>query len=280
MREMGAIAAPLSPASVGLPIDFSEQLRFAEFVATSDLVPKALQGKPANVFLVMQKALALNLAWDVAMSGIHVIDNKVTCGAKLLRVLLRKAGHDLDVHTINDKEAGAKLTLAHRRDRPIEVSYTIAEAQTAGLTNKQVWKSHVKSMLIAAVSRRAVDWHCPEVAHGLDLSDETLAETFGEPIRATSEVIRDEVPGEAAAGQPGGDDPEQAAALELITEALQITDVNKLTELGKKARSRGLLDVTVRDVVTGDGTALGNVTVKTVLLTLMEQLEAATSPAK
>lgn len=259
----------VTPAGMwcGLPMDFTEQMQFAEFVSTSDLVPKALQGKPANVFLVMQKAIALNLAWDIAMSGIHVIDAKVTPGAKLLRILLRRAGHDFEPHDITDKGVTATLTLAHRPNRPVEVTYTIAEAQTAGLTKKQVWQSYVKSMLIAAVTRRAVDWYCPEVAAGLDLSDETLAATFGDPapIQVTSEIVRD-----TGAGDP------KAAAQELITQAQAATTPEDVAALGKDARNRNLLDVTV-SVDTGEGNE--TLTLKEALLALMEKAEKTAADA-
>lgn len=286
-RERPALLAPFDPVALGLPADFTGQMAYAEFVSTSDLVPKALQGKPANVFLIMQKAIALSLPWDVAMSGIHVIDAKVTCGAKLLRMLVRKAGHDLDPHTITDKEAKATLTLSHRPNKPIEITYTIAEAQTAGLTNKQVWKNYVKSMLVAAVTRRAVDWHCPEVAMGLDLSDETLAATFGDtsaPIRATAEIVGDSAPAGAipAPRQPTDDtpagitpeaapeiDPLLTKALEVLEKAGEATDVGTLTRIGKEARTNKLLDQPVG--TTEDGNPLS---LKDALMVRMREVES------
>lgn len=285
MRDRSALMATFNPATLGLPLDFVEQMKFSEFVATSDIVPKALQGKPANCFLVIQKALALNLPWDVAMSGIHVIEGKVTCGAKLLRMMMRKAGHDFDPHTVTDKEAKATLTLAHRPNKPIEVTYSIAEAQTAGLTGKQVWKNYAKSMLIAAVSRRAVDWYCPEVAMGLDLSDDTLAATFGEPVHATAEVITPNIvvpsqrvspeqeDDEFAAGEPVADeqpteDPRRAQALEVLEKARAATDVATLTRLGKGARSKSLLE----QVVENDGE--DPLTLKDALMARMHEVES------
>lgn len=278
MREQPTPLVAFNPAAIGLPVDFGEQMKFAEFVAGSDLVPKALQNKPANCFLVMQKALALNLPWDVAMSGIHVIDNKVTCGAKLLRMLIRKAGHDFDPHTITDKEARGTLTLLHRPNKPIEVVYTIAEAQTAGLTSKAVWKNYVKSMLVAALSRRAVDWHCPEVAMGLDLSDDTLAASIGvaadepgTPVRATAEVVDPAASdGAVPAQRDGADDTEpaaekQAQALEVLEQARQADQVSTLTRLGKDARAKQLLGQVVDEAGT---------TLKDALMARMREVES------
>ena len=272
VRDEPALLAPFDPADLGLPRNLTEQMQFAELVAGSDLVPKALQGKTANCFLVIQKAIALRLPWDVAMSGIHVIENKVTCGAKLLRMLMRRAGHDFFPHSVTDKEAQATLTLAQRPDRPIEVGYTIAEAQTAGLTGKAVWKNYGKSMLVAAASRRAVDWYCPEVAMGLDLSDDTLAAALGlnpeqssGPVRATSEVIDlDDQASTQRAGGQDGEDPARARAAEVLRQAREADDVGVLTKLGKQARQDALLDLVVDD----EGTTL-----KDALMNRMREVE-------
>lgn len=286
MRQPSAAPATFDPRELGLPSNLTEQIQFVDLIAGSDLVPKALQGKTANCFLILQKAIALGLPWDVAMSGIHVIENKVTCGAKLLRMLMHRAGHVFFPHTVTDKEVRATLTLAHRPTEPIEIQYTIAEAQTAGLTGKQVWKNYGKSMLMAAAARRAVDWYCPEIVLGIDISEDTLAESFGETsgtVQANATIVRDTAPESAiprprAAGddQPAAqeqdtaapepeDDPKQALAREALDKAREAVDVATLTRLGKDARSKQLLE----QVVDTEGTTL-----KDALMTRMREVES------
>lgn len=268
-------AAPLAPAvasSFGLPDNFGDQLRLAELVAKSDLVDKKLQGNAANVFMVVQKAIGLNISFDLAVAKTHVIDNKVTPSAELLRILLRRAGHDLEIEH-NDKAATGVLTLAHRPNKPITMEFTIAKAQAAGYTNKPLWKSDPESMLVAALTRRMVRFHCPEVAAGLDLSDDTVGAEFdggdsparsGGPVRVDAERVADVAPEVDQA------DPRLERAKAVLDEALAAKDVATLTRLGKEARNGDLLGLAVGE----DG-----VTLKDALMNRLHELESGAPAA-
>ncbi len=269
---------PAAASPIGLPQTFGEQMQFAEMVAKSDLVPKALQGRPENVFLVIQKAVGLQISFDLALAQTHVIDNRVSPSAELLRILLRRAKHDLEIEPPTDKAVHAVLTLAHRPNKPIEVEYTIAEAQVAGLTGKPVWKQHCKSMLVAAVSRRAVKWHCPEVAAGLDLGDDTIDALFEQqdatpstpPRQVASERV-DSDEADASESEPGLPDPQVEQARTVLAKAQSARTVTALTNLGKEARKEGLLDVVVGD---------SGQTLQDVLMERMAELESgASAPA-
>lgn len=280
LRDGSAMSVPAAASPCGLPQTFAEQMQFAEMVATSDLVPKALQGKPANVFLVVQKAIGLQISFDLALAQTHVIDNRVTPSAELLRILLRRAKHDLEITPPTDKEVHAVLTLAHRPNKPIAVEYTIAEAQVAGLTGKPVWKQHGKSMLVAAVTRRAIKWHCPEVAAGLDLGDDTIDALF-EDQDAKPSPPRQIASERVDSDQRHADEPQAAAddvydgqselARAVLGKAHSARTVTALTNLGKEARKEGLLDVVVAD---------SGQTLQDVLMERMAELESgASTPA-
>lgn len=258
------------PSSLGLPLDFTDQMRFAEIVAESDLVAKQLQGKPANVFMVVQKAVGLGISFDLAVAQCHVIDNKVSPSAELLRILLRRAGHDLEIYEHNDKVAKARLTLVHRPDRPIEMEYSISKAQAAGLTNKPVWKQHSESMLVAAVTRLLVRFHCPEVAAGLSLDVDTADAEFSPDIHAHEQPVRvnaERLVDDASRASATSADPAFAQAQALLDKALSTTDVAVLTQLGKEARTEKLLDQVVA----------GGETLKQALMKRLQELESAAS---
>jgi hypothetical protein len=245
-------------------------MEFAKIVAESDLVAKQLQGKPANVFMVVQKAVGLGISFDLACAQCHVIDNKVSPSAELLRILLRRAGHDLEIYEHNDKFAKARLTLCHRPDRPIEMEYSIAKAQAAGLTGKSVWKQHAESMLVAAVTRLLVRFHCPEVAAGLSLDVETADAEFShdavqEPMRVSAErVTGSSSPDTVDAGAASSELDE---ARMLFEQAQKATSVSLLTELGKNAGRKNLLDHIVKD----------GVTLRQALMRRLEAMEGATA---
>lgn len=281
VREAPAPLAPAVTSSFGLPDNFVDQMRLAEVVAKSDLVDKKLQGKPENVFMVVQKAIGLNISFDLAVAKTHVIDNKVTPSAELLRILLRRAGHDLEIFEHNDKVAKARLTLAHRPSKPITMEFTLAKAQAAGYTNKPLWKSDPEAMLIAAVTRRIVRFHCPEVAAGLNLDDDPVGEfspAREEPpsrVHASAERVENAPDNtDAARPDPAADaDPEPnsmiAQAKNVLADALKAKDVKTLTLLGRDASKKDLLD----KVVSEDGDTL-----KEMLMKRMKELESASVP--
>lgn len=255
-----AAAAPVghstTPAAFGLPLEFADQMRFAEIVSKSDLVDKKLQGKPENVFMVMLKALGLGISFDLAIAQTHVIDNKVSPSAELLRILLRRAGHDLEITDLSDKVVKATLTLAHRKSRPVTMEYSIAKAQSAGLTGKQVWKQHPESMLVAAVTRLLVRYHCPDVAAGLSLDVDMVGAEYGNDTAATIPEPRSEAQID--------DRAERAKAI--LDQARDTTQRAKLTELGKEARDGDLLDVGVGD---------GSRSLRQALMDRLAELDAA-----
>lgn len=256
LREAAAApAAHTTPAAFGLPLEFADQMRFAEIVSKSDLVDKKLQGKPENVFMVMLKAIGLGISFDLAIAQTHVIDNKVSPSAELLRILLRRAGHDLEITELTDKIVKATLTLAHRKSRPVTMEYSIAKAQAAGLTSKPVWKQHPESMLVAAVTRRLVRYHCPDVAAGLSLDDDVAGAEYGSEALAIPEQ------------RTGAEvDVRAQRAKAILDEARDATDRPTLTRLGKEARDENLLEQIVGE---------DSKTLKLVLMDRLAELDAA-----
>lgn len=72
--------------------DTSDEMRLATHLATSDLVPNALRGKPANVFLVMATGRELGLTPMQAISTLGVINGKVTLPGQLIVARVIQSG--------------------------------------------------------------------------------------------------------------------------------------------------------------------------------------------
>lgn len=222
----------LNEGAFDVPPSLHERIELCRFLADANLLPQALRKQPANVLLIMHKALALQLPLSVALEHLHVIDGKVGHSAELLRALLGRAGHVLRWIEITDKAATGELTLRHDPRNPRRETFTIADATRMKLTNKDNWSKDPASMLVARVTTRMVSRHCPEIAVALgnlsaiDFEEEPPA---SEPIRATAEA---------------GPSLEQQAQ-GLFAEALATQDREVLKEIGTKARQLGLLDVPV-----------------------------------
>lgn len=241
----------MSSGTLGIPSTLDGQIRVSDLLSNASLLPKALQGQPANIFLIMQKAIALGIPLTVALEHLHVIDGKVGHSAELLRVLLRRAGHRLDWPTSSDKEVVGELTLRHDPKHPRRAKFTMADAQRMELVNKKNWRLDPESMLIARCTTRLVSRHCPEVSVALgNLSAIDFEDVDAEPVKASAEVDRDH-------GEP--------AVEVLLREAAAASTVDELKDIGGRAKDAKLLDAPIE----------GGGTVQEALLRRMDEISKA-----
>lgn len=233
-----------------IPTDLMERIQLCKFLADANLLPKALHQAPANVLLIMHKAMALDIPLSVAIEHLYVIDGKVGHSAELLRALLYRHGHVLRWHTKSATEVVGELVLAHDPKHPRVEKFTITDATRMELTGKTNWKKDPESMLVARCTTRLVSRHCPEVGVALgnlsamDVEDDSV----GEPVQATAEIDRSN----------------EVAAQELFVQSQYANTRDELRAIGVKAREQGLLEVPVDH---GDGS------LQAALLKRMAELE-------
>lgn len=133
-------------ASAGLPAgprSFDEMYRQAEVLAKSDLVPKALQGKPESIVLVGLYGAEHGISLVTALSQVHIIDNKPSPSAQLQLGQAARLGHETRwVETSSEK---AVLRARRREDRNnpdgwVTFTFTVDDARKAGLLDQYVEK--------------------------------------------------------------------------------------------------------------------------------------------
>lgn len=232
----GALA--LSEGAFDVPATLMERIELCQFLAKANLLPAALREQPANILLIMHKAMALSIPLGIALEHMYVIDGKVGHSAELLRAMLRRHGHLLRWISISDKEAIGELVLRHDPNNPRREKFTIADAQRMKLVNKDNWQKDPESMLVARCSNRLVSRHCPEIA--VALGNLSAVDTDDDAVvpdqRATTEFL----------AEPTLAD--QAAAI--MDELNAATTPVEVKELGHRARQADLLN----HVVEGDKT--------------------------
>jgi hypothetical protein len=252
----GSLAPAPAPSSstaldgaLDVPPTLAERIELCKFLAGANLLPAALRGSPANVLLIMHKAMALQIPLSVAIEHLHVIDGKVGHSAELLRALLHRHGHVLRWPTSTDKEVVGELVLRHDQRNPRRAKFTMIDATRMELTNKKNWKLDPESMLIARCTTRLVSRHCPEVAVALgNLSAVDFEDIDAEPVKATAEV-----------------DDRTAQAADLYADARDVSTVDDLKAIGGRAKDAGLLDVPV----------VGDTTLQEALLQRIDEISKA-----
>lgn len=139
MTELERVGSPTVGTGEWLAIQTQ-----AEALAQSDIIPQAYRRKPANI--IVAAITGRHFGWDVltAMRNGHVIENQWAMKPEAMLGLVRQAGHSVTSEMSPD---GATV-VGKRADNgdTMTVTFTMADAQRAGLANRGTWKSYPQMM--------------------------------------------------------------------------------------------------------------------------------------
>ncbi len=167
---------------------FDLVLREAEVLSSSTIVPRAYRGKAPDIVAAGLAGRAFG--WDVmaAMRNFHVIEGQASMKPEAMLGLVRQAGHSVVI----ENEAGIAVANGKRSDTgdTYQATFTLADAQAAGLAGKKNWQQYEESML----TWRAVSKLCRVLFSDVVLGAGYVPEEMG------ADVDGDGVPIEAAGG--------------------------------------------------------------------------------
>jgi len=157
-----------------LPANLSEAMQLSTTLSKSGLMPPALRGKPADILLVLMKGHELGLAPMQAIASINVVAGKAVCEAALMVGLCLSKPEVCEYFQLveSSTERATYETKRKGAPKPVQLTYTFAEAQAANLTGKDNWKYHKAAMLRARASGALARAVYPDLAMGLYTPDE------------------------------------------------------------------------------------------------------------
>ena len=188
MSDHPVLRSRTTPATAPVPASeadaqLSVELRLAQFLAKAgDAVPKSYRGNPGAVWLAMEWANRRDMDVMTAMQNVSFYEGKPLVDATMQRSLAIQAGYEIDIEGDN---TSATVTVTKPGDtKKHSATFTIKEAEAAGLTRKPVWKSYAADMLVARATTRALRRHAPSVVSGLRDPDEA---TDVDPVAALTQ---------------------------------------------------------------------------------------------
>ena len=211
------------------------EMRYADVIANSDLVPVAYRKKPGNVLVAWGLGAAMGLDRMESFYRIDVIQGKPCASSELIASNVRKAGHKLRV-TINEDEQWAEATIIRRDDpdNPITVRRTSEWAKRMGLSQKDNYVKQLVTMLAHRAITAVARFGAPEALYGVQYTADELQDlgpaadekTRGPVTAATFTAPKAEEPAmpvlNAAPGKSDAQDapvtPEQIADLSALFE--------------------------------------------------------------
>jgi len=219
---------PYAPAPMPVPwSDWGGMVEFAKTAAAAgNVMPKHVISWQAAI-MIMQKGVELRIPPLEALTGIYLVEGKVTLSAKLMLALVVRAhgGRAIVVEETTDKRC--VLNYARRDgDRTRRTyEYTIEKATQAGLTAKDVWKRYPENMIRARAISNVVNMTFPDVVAGLTPEELDL------PVRVTADgdVILDSDALAAEQGQRARNVTPAAAAIPSVALADPPASLDQIT---------------------------------------------------
>lgn len=135
------LAQPATPV-ISSPRDWSMQelMRFATTIAPTDFVPKGLRDNPAAILACIMTGREMGLGDMEALQQINVIDGRPCPSAQMMRKLVMRAGHRIDIGELTPERCVLRGTRTDGTDCVIE--WGTADAMRAGLVGTfEAWET-------------------------------------------------------------------------------------------------------------------------------------------
>ena len=127
------------------PRTFQEALTFSEYLANSDMVPKAYRGKPGDCLIAVQWGAEVGLKPLQALQSIAAINGKPSLYGDAGKALLLSHGCIIEEDDIEVIKAHGKAacTITRPGRPPVRRTFSLEDAKTAGLLGKEgPWRAY------------------------------------------------------------------------------------------------------------------------------------------
>lgn len=172
--------------------ELAELLELGKIFVDTGLLPQGID-TPQKAFLLMQQGKELGLAPMQSINNIAVINGKTSISASMMRSLILKSGVVTFKLQKHDDKICEYVFFRSGVEMP-PVSFTIEEAEKAGLTNGINWKRYPKDMLSARAFARGARLYCSDIIQGMYTQEEMQDEVeFVSKGRVENLHIRDTI---------------------------------------------------------------------------------------
>ena len=169
-----ATVGQMTPAAgeVFMPRTMGEAWKLSETFHESGLLPRGVSS-PAAAFTIIATGAELGLSPMASLRSIHVIEGKPVLSAALIAGIVQRRPDICEGFAlVESSETIATYETTRRGQAPVRMSFTIEQAQRAGLTGKDNWKKYPHAMLRARASAELARAVYPDVVGGLYDPDE------------------------------------------------------------------------------------------------------------
>lgn len=172
--------------------DYETLWKLSQRVHQTPFVPKGLQGKPESVLACVLYGSELGLGPMQSLNSIHVIEGRTAMSPELMRAMVAKHGHRIDV-VENSNTACELKGIRSDTGSTATVRWTIDDAKNANLAGKDNWKKYPRAMLMARATSELCRIVFPDVVAGLSYTPEEVASIEGVDYTPTDVRAEDDI---------------------------------------------------------------------------------------
>ena len=154
--------------------DLEMTWKLSQRIANTPFVPKGLQGKPESVLACVLYGAELGLGPMQSLNSIHVIEGRTAMSPELMRAMVARHGHRIDVIE-NSNTACEVKGIRSDTGSTATVRWTMEDARMAGLVGKNNWKTYPRAMLLARATSELCRIVFPDIIAGLSYTPEEIA---------------------------------------------------------------------------------------------------------
>lgn len=154
--------------------DLEMTWKLSQRIANTPFVPKGLQGKPESVLACVLYGAELGLGPMQSLNSIHVIEGRTAMSPELMRAMVARHGHRIDVIE-NSNTACEVKGIRSDTGSSATVRWTMEDARMAGLVGKNNWKTYPRAMLLARATSELCRIVFPDIIAGLSYTPEEIA---------------------------------------------------------------------------------------------------------
>lgn len=172
IATVGQMTAAPTTGEVFAPRTMAEAWKLAQTFHASGLLPRGI-ASPEAAFTIIATGAELGLSPMASLRSIHIIEGKPALSAALIAgIVQRRPDLCEGFALVESSDTIATYETTRRGQAPVRISFTIEQAQRAGLAGKDIWRKYPHAMLRARASAELARAVYPDVVGGLYDPDE------------------------------------------------------------------------------------------------------------
>jgi hypothetical protein len=158
--------------------DYESLWKLSQRISNTPFVPTALRGKNEAVLACVLYGAELGLGPMQSLNSIHVIEGRTAMSPELMRAMVARHGHRIDV--IENSATSCEVKgIRSDTGSMATVRWTMEDAKLAGLAGKNNWKTYPRAMLLARATSELCRIVFPDVIAGLSYTPEEVSSIAG-----------------------------------------------------------------------------------------------------